>query len=63
MKYLWEKVREKYLHNIAFKSLDRLEDTLCSALNDIYDDHDRLTSMTNFPYLKLPIWTLLGIKS
>jgi transposase len=55
VEHLWEEVREKYLHNIAFESLDKLEDTLCTALNNIADDPDRLTSMTNFPYLRLPL--------
>lgn len=55
VEHLWEEMREKYLHNIAFKSIDKLEDTLCSALNDISNDPERLKSMTNFPYLKLPV--------
>ncbi|MBF0466312.1 MAG: IS630 family transposase [Nitrospirae bacterium] len=53
--HLWEEVREKYLHNTAFQSIDRLEDTLCTALNDIYNDPHRLTSMTNLPYLRVTL--------
>ncbi len=55
VEHLWEEMREKYLHNIAFKSIDNLEDTLCAALNDISNNPQRLTSMTNFPYLILPV--------
>lgn len=51
--HLWEEIREKYLHNIAFDSLDQLEDVLCLGLNELGNDPDRLSSLTHSPYLNI----------
>ncbi len=34
VEHLWEELREKYLHNRLFSSLDPLIEVLCQALNE-----------------------------
>lgn len=53
VEHLWEELREKYLPNKAFKSLDAVELALCKGLRDLHDDPARVKSMTNFPYLQV----------
>jgi len=53
VEHLWEELREKYLPNKAFKSLDAVEYALCKGLRELYDDPGRVKSMTNFPYLQV----------
>jgi len=53
VEHLWEELREKYFPNKAFKSLDDVEHTLCKALRELHDDPNRVSSMTNFPYLQV----------
>jgi hypothetical protein len=53
VEHLWEEVREKYLHNWAFSSLDLLEERLCEGLNAITQDKERIGSLMGFPHLKV----------
>jgi transposase len=53
VEHLWEELREKYLHNRVFSSLDLLIDELCRGLNDLTDDTARVASMMSFPHLTL----------
>jgi hypothetical protein len=53
VEHLWEELREKYLPNKAFKSLDAVEEALCTGLGELHRDPDRVSSMTNFPYLQV----------
>jgi hypothetical protein len=53
VEHLWEELREKHLPNKAFKSLDAVEKALCKGLRELYDDPDKVRSMTNFPYLQV----------
>ena len=55
VEHLWEELREKYLHNRLFSSLDLLVEVLCQALNELTDDKERLTSMMSFPHLNVSI--------
>jgi DDE superfamily endonuclease len=55
VEHIWEELREKYLHNRAFLSLDLLIERLCQGLNELTDDKERLCSMTGFPHLKVTI--------
>ena len=48
---LGEELREKYLHNRVFPSLDALVETLCQGLNELADDKERISSMISFPHL------------
>ncbi len=49
--HLWDELRENYLHNRAFASLDDLTEVLCQGLNDLADDPAALRSLTGFPHI------------
>ena len=53
--HLWEELREKYLHNRLFPSLDLLVEVLCQGLNELTEDKERLRSMMSFPHLNVTI--------
>jgi hypothetical protein len=53
VEHVWDDIREKHFHNRVFSSLDLLTDTLCHALNELADDHQRITSMSNFSHLQV----------
>ncbi|QBQ55900.1 transposase [Nitrosococcus wardiae] len=53
IEHLWEELREKTLANISFSSLEDLENTLCTGLNQLADEPHRLRSLTDFPYLRI----------
>lgn len=53
VEHIWDELREKYLHNRSFSSLDPLIETLCQGLNELADDEKRLRSLTNFPHLRV----------
>ncbi len=49
--HLWDELREKYLSNRAFSSLDELIEVLCQGLNALADDPAALRSLTGFPHI------------
>ena len=51
--HLWDELREKYLHNKAFRTLDQVQEALCDGLCDLINAPERLRSLTNFPYLRV----------
>jgi len=53
--HLWEELREKYLHNRLFSSLDLLVEVLCQGLNELTEDKERLRSMMSFPHLNVSL--------
>jgi hypothetical protein len=53
VEHLWEELREKYLHNLVFPSLEELIDMLCHALNELSEDTERLRSMMFFPHFRI----------
>jgi hypothetical protein len=53
VEHLWEELREKYLHNRVFPSLDALMDVLCQALAELSQDQERLHSMMCFPHFRI----------
>ncbi len=55
VEHLWEELREKYLHNRLFSSLDLLVEVLCQGLNELTDDTERLRSMMSFPHLNVSV--------
>lgn len=55
VEHLWEDLREKATPNKAFKSLNQLQEALCVRLRKLHDDPETLTSMTNFPYLRVTV--------
>ena len=52
VEHLWEELREKYLHNLVFASLEELTDVLCLALNTLTADQEQLRSMMCFPHFR-----------
>jgi len=55
VEHIWDELREKYVHNRVFSSLDQLIDVLCHGLNALADDTERLRSFTGFPHLKITL--------
>jgi hypothetical protein len=55
VEHIWEDIREKYFHNRIFSSLEHLTDCLCSALNTLAEQTQRITSMTTFPHLQMTL--------
>lgn len=55
VEHLWEELREKYLHNRLFSSLDLLVEVLCQGLGELTDDKERLRSMMSFPHLNVSV--------
>jgi hypothetical protein len=53
VEHLWEEVREKYLHNRVFPSLDELLEVLSQALTELGEDKERLRSMMFFPHFRI----------
>jgi DDE superfamily endonuclease len=53
VEHLWEELREKYLHNKVFPSLDPLVELLCKGLNELTAAPERLRSMMFFPHFRI----------
>src|SRR5215472_4075765 len=53
VEHLWEELREKYLHNLIFPSLDDLIEVLCQGINQLTVNKERLRSMMFFPHFRL----------
>ncbi len=53
--HIWEELREKYFPNRLFSSLDLLIEELCTGLNQLSADKERLQSMTYFPHFRIEI--------
>ncbi len=52
VEHIWEELREKHVHNRAFPSLDAVEETLITGLNQFDKDPERVRSMTYFPHFR-----------
>ena len=48
---LWDDLREKHFANRCFGSLAAVKDTLCVALRELHNDHQRTQSITGFPWI------------
>ena len=53
VEHLWEELREKYLHNRVFPSLEELIEVLCQALTELTEAKERLRSMMFFPHFRM----------
>jgi transposase len=51
VEHLWDELREKFFHNLAFKSLDALEDQLEKGLNSLELDPLRCKSIVHWPWI------------
>ena len=52
---IWAEIREKFLDNKLFESLDDLIDKLCYGLKEISEYGQKLRSMTLFPHIRTVI--------
>ena len=52
---LWKELRENYLPNMAFGSLDAVKKALIDGLRQPCDNPERTRSMTNFEYLSVTL--------
>ena len=53
VEHIWDDVREKHFSNKTFPSLDRLQEQLCTALNQLSLNRDVICSMTYFPHIRV----------
>ena len=51
VEHLWDELREKFFHNLAFDSLDALEDRLEYALRTIETNPDQVKSIVSWPWI------------
>ena len=51
VEHLWEELREKFFHNLAFKTLDALEDPLEKGLRSLELDPQRCKSIVHWPWI------------
>lgn len=51
--HIWDEIREKYLQNRIFNSLQETIDKVCFGLNDLCSKPEYVKSMTLFPYLNI----------
>lgn len=55
VEHIWEEVREKHFFNRVFESLEAVSDALCQGLKELMDLPEKLTSMTNFPHMRITV--------
>ena len=55
VEHIWDELREKYFHNKALKSLDEVENVLCTGINRLNSQPEKLKSLTNFPYMNITL--------
>lgn len=53
--HLWDELREKYLHNRIFNSIEDTMKRVCYGLNDLNKKVEKVKSMTFFPYLNFTL--------
>ncbi len=51
VEHVWDELREKNFHNLAFESLDALEDALEESLRDAENQHERIQSIVRWPWI------------
>ena len=51
VEHVCDELREKYFHNLAFDSMEALEDQLESSLKTLELDHPRVQSIVRWPWI------------
>ena len=51
VEHVWDELREKYFHNLAFDSMEALEDQLESSLKTLEFDHSHIQSIVRWPWI------------
>jgi transposase len=49
--HVWDELREKWFHNIAFDSIDAVEDRLVDGLRNLENNKSLVKSMTGFDWI------------
>ena len=49
--HIWDELREKYFHNLAFDTISAVEDTLVIGLANIENNAPKVQSMTAFDWI------------
>ncbi len=49
--HLWEHIREKYLGNLVYNSLDDVEEEMVTILQSICNEQDVIKNLTGFHWL------------
>ena len=55
VEHIWDEIREKYLFNKIFDSIDKTMDKVCKGIIDLSRKHDYIKSMTLFPFLNISL--------
>lgn len=53
--HIWEEIREKYMHNRIFNSIEEAMNCVCRGLRDLATKPDYVKSMTYFPHLNIAL--------
>jgi hypothetical protein len=56
VEHLWEELREKYFHNLAFDSMSALEDQLEIGLRTLEQTPSRVQSIVRWPWIINALW-------
>jgi len=51
--HLWDEIREKYLSNKLFGTIEEVMNVICEGINDLNAKPEYLKSMTLFPHLNI----------
>lgn len=51
--HIWDEIREKYLHNKIFESIEQTMDRVSFGIQDLTSKPDLIKSMTFFPHLNV----------
>ena len=49
--HIWDELREKYFHNLAFDSMGKVEDRLVEGLGNLENDKPLVQSTTGFDWI------------
>lgn len=53
VEHVWDYLREKYFHNWAAPTLEKVVEVLTDGLHDLAKDSEHIRSMTHFPHLRV----------
>lgn len=53
VEHLWDEIREKYFHNLLFRNIGEVWDTLERAFEDFAKVPDKIRSLTAFPFFNV----------
>jgi len=51
VEHVWDEMKEKWFSNRTFESMDAVEEQMIKALNALENDHERIKTMSQFPWI------------